>query len=349
MTKPALAAALAILAVSAASSAFAQLLPPPPTAQEKLVEDIVAWVNDDVILWSELSEGEQQNLAARLANQPRPSTDELARVSKQVRDETLLQMIWNRLLVQEAERLYDIKSIRKDLVDSFMERQQVKSEEELTNLLAQYAMTREELEERLILSRVPDYVVDSQVMKTMGISEEDARQWYGENLDRFRTAAEVTFREIVLEAASAEERQSRRPDAEKVVLLAKAGGDFEKLVAEFSETPSKALGGKIGPINPGDLRPEIARATLNVAVGGISDPIETNLGWHVIKVESRRDVTTPPFEQVREEVEGEIRRERFGPAYDEFVSKLWKGSVIEVREEYADRVPSPWRDRIATR
>ncbi|NJN64929.1 MAG: hypothetical protein HC882_08655 [Acidobacteria bacterium] len=344
--------ALLAIALLAPSTTLAQLLPPAERAdagkEERIFEDVVAWVNDDVILWTDLVDAEKQSLAERLQGAG-SDPERLSQLASEVRQETLLQMIWNRLLVQEAERLYDIKSIRKDLVQSFMERQQLKSEQELDEVLRQYGLSREDLEDRLLVSRMPDYVVDAQVMQQMGIGEAEARAWYDAHLDRFRTAAEVSFREIVIDAPNAARRAERRADAEKVVLLARSGQDFEKLVAEFSEAPSKAIGGRIGPLDPRDLRPEIATQTLAVSVGGVSDPIETPSGWHVIKVETRKDVRTPPFEEVKDDVENEIRRERFGPAYEQFVAKLWDGSVIEVRDTYADRVPSPWREKLAVR
>ena len=114
-----------------------------------------------------------------------------------------------------------------------------------------------------------------------------------------------------------------------------------------SRAPSRALDGLIGPIQPRDLAPEIARAAQEVPVGEVSAPVETSRGWIVIKVEQRQDAETPSFESVRRECEEAVRRVKAGPAYDAYIKKLWKSATIEVRRTYVDRLPSTWRELVA--
>lgn len=322
---------------------------PPEAGQEQLVEDIVAWVNDDVILLSELVEGEQQLLASVLKDAGGVEPDEMAEKAAEVRQRVLFELIQNRLLVQQAERLYDLEAVKKDLIERFIERQGIKDEAELDRMLEQYGMTRADLEERLLMNAAPGYVVEAQVTNRIGVSEQDARAWYEAHRDRFATPAQVTFRELVLEAPTPEQRQARRAEVERIVEQARAGTPFEDLVEQYSEAPSRALGGKIGPVDPADLRPEIAAAVRALPVGEVSAPIETDSGWHVVVVLERSEEVVQPFEEVREICENEVRRERFGKAYDEYLSGLWNDSTIEVRAMYLDRLPEPWRSRVGVR
>ncbi len=319
-----------------------------PRPGEEVVEDIVAWVNDDIITLSELRDVEQQQLQAMIQSR-KLSPEELSGLADQVRKQALLRLIDNRLLVEEAERLYNMDEIRKDLVKRFMKRNDIKTDEELQKFLEPYGMTRDDLADRLVMSAAPDYVVDMQVRRTLSVTEEEARRYYEEHRDRWRTPGSVTFREIVLLAKTPEERARRRPEAEKIVAEARGGADFGKLVQQYSEAASKAVLGRIGPIDPRDLRPEISRVLLSLDPGHVSDPVETADGWHILLLEERVDEKVTPFEDVRQECEDAVRSEKFAPKFDEYITGLWKAATIEVRRAYADRLPPPWNGYVTLR
>ncbi|MBP7146597.1 MAG: peptidyl-prolyl cis-trans isomerase [Acidobacteria bacterium] len=314
---------------------------------EEVVEEIVAWINDDIITRSDLREAEQaamQQLMESSKGSAAGMSDQIREVSSRV----LVGLISDRLLIQEAERLFDIENVKKDLVKRFKERQQIKTEEELDRLLERWGMSREEMMDRLLASAVPDYVVDTQVTRNLGVSEKESREYYEQHRDRFTTPGRVMFREIVL-LVDPERRESRRAEAERIVGRARAGEDFTTLVRELSEGPSKALDGLIGPLPPSDLAPEIARAVSSLQQGAVSDPIATPQGWHIIRVEERKDEKVAPFDEVRLEAEQLVREQKLPPAYETYVSGLWKAATIEVRRGYASRIGPPWSDMVVPR
>ncbi len=319
-----------------------------PRPGEEVVEDIVAWVNDDIITLSELREVEQQMLRD-LVQQKNLSPEELSRLADQVRKRALLRLIDNQLLFEEAERLYHMDEIRKNVLKSFMKRNGMKTDEELAAFLAPYGMTKEDLVDRLVKSAAPEYVIDTQVRRTLSVTEEEARKYYEEHRDRWTTPGSVTFREIVLTAKTPEERARRRAEAERIVAEARGGADFGKLVQQYSEAASKAVLGRIGPIDPRDLLAPIAEALLAMKPGQVSDPVETPEGWHILQLEERVPAKVAPFEDVRRECEEAVRAEKFSPAFDEYITGLWKAATVEVRRAYADRLPPPWNGYVTLR
>jgi len=84
---------------------------------EEKVQDIVAWINDDIILYSDLQETEQMAIKQAM---DQGGGANLAAQIKEIKEQVLLRMIWDRLMVQEAERLFDMDSIKQDLLDRFM-------------------------------------------------------------------------------------------------------------------------------------------------------------------------------------------------------------------------------------
>jgi parvulin-like peptidyl-prolyl isomerase len=182
------------------------------------------------------------------------------------------------------------------------------------------------------------------------VSEEEAREFYEENIDRFATDASVTFREIVLYARDERARSERRDEAERIAERARETDDFEALVAEVSEAPSKSIGGRIGPVDPKDLVGPITEAVMEGGpVGSVVGPVETSQGFHILKVEQRQESEVPAFEEVRVECERFCRQAKFEPAFKEFIAELWERSRVEVREPYMDRIPEPWSETVVVR
>jgi parvulin-like peptidyl-prolyl isomerase len=337
----------------AAGAALWLLLAPPAGAQqvekgeEQLVEEIVAWVNDEVVMLSDLREAEQASIQQAMSS---ASGDQIAARIEEIKGRILLDQIWNRLLVQEAAQLFDIEMLKQDLVDNFMKSRQIESLEKLDSMLAQYGMSREMLEDRLLLQAAPNYVVENRIRVNLGVSEAEAREFYEENVDRFTTEASVTFREIVLYARNERSRKERRGEAERIAGEARSAEDFVTLVEEYSEAPSSSIGGKIGPVDPNDLIAPVKEAVMEGgAVGSVVGPVETDQGWHILLVEDRQESEVAPFEEVRSECEELCRQRKFDPAFKEFIGKLWERSRIEVRRPYLDRVPQPWRETVVVR
>lgn len=97
------------------------------------------------------------------------------------------------------------------------------------------------------------------------------------------------------------------------------GASFEKLASELSSDPgSKKQGGDLGFFTEDKMVPEFAKAAFATKKGKISDPVKSNFGWHIIKVEERRKVTPPTFDAVKERLKAEIAEKKLS----EYVNKL---------------------------
>lgn len=92
-------------------------------------------------------------------------------------------------------------------------------------------------------------------------------------------------------------------------------GDFAALARQRSiDEPTKKLGGSLGEVEAADLHPALAEAASALAVGGVSQPVETEAGWHVLKLESRRALRLPPLETLRDAITAELRQEAIAEA-----------------------------------
>ena len=106
---------------------------------------------------------------------------------------------------------------------------------------------------------------------------------------------------------------------------------FEQLARDNSEDGSAAQGGDLGWTAPGSLVPEFEQAMNALAPGGVSDPVVSRFGVHLIQLIERREVTLEP-KQVREQARNILREQKFEEAYLEWMRELRARAYVEFRE-----------------
>lgn len=136
-----------------------------------------------------------------------------------------------------------------------------------------------------------------------GITDEEVRARYDTEVAATPPSNETRARHILVESE----------DEAKAIIEELAGGaDFEELAQEKSTGPSGPAGGDLGYFGPGRMVPEFDAAANALDVGGVSDvPVKTQFGFHVIKVEDRRPVQPPAFEQVEGQIRSVVLREKY--------------------------------------
>lgn len=109
------------------------------------------------------------------------------------------------------------------------------------------------------------------------------------------------------------------------------GARFDELARQYSEDGSAAAGGDLGWVGPGAFVPEFEEAMNALPVGGISDPVVSRFGVHLIQVIERREVALDP-KQLREQARNVLREQKFDEAYAEWIRDLRAKAYIEMRE-----------------
>lgn len=128
-------------------------------------------------------------------------------------------------------------------------------------------------------------------------------------------------------------------EAKALVATLEGGADFAELAKEKSTGPSGPRGGALGWFGPGMMVPEFETAVVDMEVGAISAPIKTQFGWHVIKLNDTRSKEAPKMEEVREELEQQVRMN----VVDAYISKLTDSATIS-RKTATEIDPSQIKD-----
>lgn len=152
------------------------------------------------------------------------------------------------------------------------------------------------------------------------ITDEEVRARYDAEVAATPPENEVRARHILVETEE---------EARNVIAALDGGADFAELAQERSTGPSGPNGGDLGYFTRGRMVPPFEQAAFGLEPGGYTaDPVETQFGWHVIKLEDRRPVQPPAFEQVADQVRSALLRER----YFELLASLRGEASIEIAD-----------------
>jgi peptidyl-prolyl cis-trans isomerase SurA len=113
--------------------------------------------------------------------------------------------------------------------------------------------------------------------------------------------------------------------------IERGSASFESLARQFSEDGSAAQGGDLGWVNPGAFVPEFEEAMNRLPVGGLSQPVTSRFGIHLIEVVERREATLDA-KQLREQARNAVREQKFEEAYLEWVKELRARAYVEMRD-----------------
>jgi peptidyl-prolyl cis-trans isomerase C len=153
------------------------------------------------------------------------------------------------------------------------------------------------------------------------ISASDVKARYDKEVAATPPEEEISARHILVEAEE---------EAKALITELDAGKDFAELAKEKSTGPSAGNGGDLGYFTKGRMVPEFEAAAFALEKGQYGkEPVKTQFGWHVIKVEDRRDSAPPPFEQVADQIRQVLLRERYG----ELIREARGNVEIEVLDE----------------
>jgi peptidyl-prolyl cis-trans isomerase SurA len=189
--------------------------------------------------------------------------------------------------------------------------------------------------------RLPDLFVDAvKPLAVGGVTAEPIRSGAGFHILKLLSRGEVNTatvvqthaRHILLRpsaAMSAEAAQKRLAEFRDQIVAGTRR--FEDLARQYSDDGSAAAGGDLGWAAPGSFVPEFEDAMKRLSPGGVSPPIVSRFGVHLIQVIERRQVAVDPKE-LREQARNVLREEKFGPAYAEWVAELKARAYIEMRE-----------------
>jgi parvulin-like peptidyl-prolyl isomerase len=212
----------------------------------------------------------------------------------------------------------------------------IESQEHFEESLEQAGLTVDQMRLRLRDTLLSNAVLGRELRSRSEISDKELKARYEREKDRYKLPERADLSEIVITVPEGAEQivaDQRRALANEVANQAKQGADFASLAREFSESPTKDEGGKLGTISKGELIPEIDKPIFAAEEGSILGPIETRVGYHIVRIDGRIPAETPGFEAIKEKLRENAGQETFERDYKAYLDTLRNEAYVVVYKE----------------
>lgn len=278
-------------------------------------------------LSNELNRPDIKAAAQALTEQPA----ELEKLQKSV----LSSLIDKQLLMKAAQSSssYEPQGIKKE-VDAIIQEQGGQSviQPILTTYGTSWDAFVQDMTERLTIEKF----IEKDLLGSINITEQQLLATYKEDPSLYAEPEMVSARHILVLVNPKGSAAEKKAALEKIQAIRKQvtapGADFAKIASETSDdTASKADGGNLGGFQRGMMVPEFEKAAFSLKVGEISEPIKTEYGYHLIKVDDHRQAEAPSFEKSKDKVRYQVMAKTHDKVISEKLAQLRGQSKIDYK------------------
>src|SRR6266566_2600171 len=314
-------------------------------AEVKVIEQIVAKVNGDIITRGEL-EHSRQALEAELKQQGAPAS-KMQELLKEKEADALRDQIDQLLLVQKAKELsIDVTAeVKKEMADIQMQNKITDSDKFHQWVQEQSGMPYEDLEQQMKNRSMTQRVIRQEVGGRITIPKSELLKYYEEHKSEFIRQEQVFLREILVSSVgkTPEQVAAAEKRAKDILARAKKGEKFPELARDTSDAESAKNFGEIGWFKKSDLNPSLQHL-FKEKKGYLTDVMKTENGFVIFKMEERHEEGLAPFEEVENEITEKLYATRMQPKAREFLTKLREQAFLEIRDGYIDSGAAPGKD-----
>ncbi|MGE4488060.1 MAG: peptidylprolyl isomerase [Kiritimatiellales bacterium] len=313
---------------------FEQPLQPNPLALQS--EDVVVTVNGQNITHGEVMQGVQMNMMQLSRQVP---AQQLSQMAGQIYQNVQDTLIANILLTEAAGK----SSLTVDDAAVDAEIEKIKSgapedsslEDALAENNIEFSEWKNNLREQMLVRKL----VDEKTADVPEATATEVAEFYQQNLDSFKAPESVTASHILVAFKpedTDETKAAKKKEIEAIREQLVAGGDFETIAKEKSDCPSGQRGGSLGSFTRGQMVPEFENVAFSANVGDLSDVVETQFGYHLIKVTDHKQDSTRPLSEVKDQLQSYLTGQHKQKALLAYIDELKAKAAIEYKKPDLD-------------
>ncbi len=304
-----------------------------PQAPEESVDSVAVTVNGVDVTEAELQKLIKPELE-KMAQQGKKLSPAFAQsLEKQIRQQYLNRIIVRRLLdekVKEANIVIAEEELASQFTKVAAAQKPPLSLDQFKKKLAKYGQNFDEIKQQLRKEMTYQKVVEAQQASKINITEEDAKKYYDENPTQFEVKEQVRASHILItsdttgsEADPNQAKAKARAKIQDLLEQIKDGADFAELAKANSADPGSAVkGGDLGFFGKGRMVPPFDKAAFELEVGKVSDIVESQFGYHIIKVTDHTDAGSTSFEQARDNIIRQLTQKKQSEFANKYIESL---------------------------
>lgn len=318
----------ALCVLVAAAPALAQIAPKAEEPRGMVLDRVVASVNDEAVTLSEIQEEGQPVI--RKIFQDFVGAERERRVDE-AEQHLVKDLVDRRLLYQTAKKEGMLPSTAEveGAVEELKRNNNAADDAQFRALLKSEGLTIEQVRrtvgERIAIGRL----LARQVRSAIILSEEDIAKYYQTRQDTFRRVPEAEIHHVLFALGAGRDEAQVRRRVDEALAKIRAGADFTETAKAYSDNPF-GPGADLLTVRRGELAPEIEAAAFSLPPGGVSEPIRTAAGFHLIKVEKVRADPVAPFSEVRDAIREQLFQEKYEAKRKEYLADLRAKASIQV-------------------
>ena len=315
-------------------------------ADVKIVEQIIAKVNNEIITRGELERTRRQ-LEQELKRQG-ASGDKLKQALQEAEGNILRERIDQLLLVQKGK---DLNISVDSEVSKYMGEIQLQSKITDPDKFQQFVreqtgMSFEDFKQQTKDGILTRHVIQREVGSRIAIPKAELLKYYEEHKNEFVREEQVVLREIFIstEGKDAAGIAAAEKKAKDIVARARKGENFGNLARDNSDAATAQNLGELGAFKRGDLKKEIEEIVFKESPRYVTDPLRQPNGFVILRIEERYAPGLQPFEAVENEVMERLYTPRMQPAVRTYLTRLRENAFLEIRSGFVDAGAAPGKD-----
>lgn len=258
--------------------------------------------------------------------------EELRKQLDVLRSRAIDQAIGSKLLFLEAEKL-NIQVPKEDIDNSiFGMAKELGGMDKLREQLKKQNLSEEIFREQIRRGRRVDILVSQIVSEASEPTEEEARDHFEAHKDEYTKPERVLAQHILITPKDGSDA-SKKEALEKIEAIRErvlAGADFGDEATKYSDCPSGKNGGSLGWFSKGMMVPPFEQAAFGMEVGGVSDVVETQFGFHIILKTDHEEPQNADFEEAKESVRDFLHHSKRGELLSKHVKMLRDKAKVEI-------------------
>lgn len=288
----------------------------------------VAIVNGTAIVQLDLDRG-MEGIIQRKARTGAPMDEAQL---KTIQMEVLKNLINRELLNQESKK-QKIAVTDEQVNDRLSKiKQRFKGDAEYKEMLTKMKLTEAQIKAQLKEDLAIQALIDKQIVEKINVSEQDTQAYYDTHPEAFKQPEQLRASHILVTVdpkADPAKKEEAHKKIESVQEKLKAGGDFAALAKELSDCPSKEKGGDLGYFGKGQMVKPFEDAALALKPGETSGIVETQFGYHIIKLAEIKPEGVMPYAEVKDQLSQYLKQEKVKAELDSYLAGLEKSAKIE--------------------
>src|SRR5690242_10487728 len=318
-------------------------------ADVRIVEEIVAKVNGDIITRGEIERTRQQ-----LEQEFRQQGLNGAKLAEAVREQgknALRDQIDQLLLVQKGKDLnLNVEADITRRIAQIQLQSKISDPDKFHDYIReQTGMTYEDFRDQMKKQLLTQRVIGDEVSSRLSVPEADLKKYYDEHQKEFVREEQVFLSQILIstEGKTPEQVTAAQKKAADLVARARKGEKFSDLARDNSDDTATARdGGQLPPYKRSDhlLVKDIEDMVFSMKKGGVTDPIKTSQGLLILKVDERFEAGQASFEEVKNEITEKLQGPKMEPKVREYLTRLREDAFLQIKEGYVDSGAAPGKD-----